>query len=132
MDEELDWGPKRPPSASWAGSLLMLVGVAQLGALGTASLLDGEALIQGEGTRIVTASVAALLALQILAAVGVLRLWRWWRGIAMVLCVLGAAVQAANLGPPPDLLPVVALNAALAFAYILVFILLARSGDAFG
>jgi hypothetical protein len=129
--EELDWGPKRPPAVSWAGSLLLLAGVAQLGALGTASLLDGRALLGGQGARIVTASVAGLLALQVLAAVGVLRLWRWWRGIAMALCLLGAALQGASLAPPTEPLPVLAINAALALAYLLVFTLLARSRDAF-
>ena len=116
---------------SWAGSLLLLLAAGQLGALGLASLLDVEALIGGRATRIVTASVASLFALQVLAAVAVLRLWRWWRGIAMGLCVLGAALQGANLAPPFDPLLVLAINAGLAVAYLLVLTLLARSSDAF-
>ena len=131
MSEDLDWGPKRPPAVSWAGSLLLLVGLAQLGALGTASALDRDTLLKGVGEQVVAASVAALLALQVLAAVAVLRLWRWWRGIAMALCVLGLALQGISLGPPPDPVALVATNAALGLAYLLVFVLLAKSKDAF-
>jgi hypothetical protein len=132
VSEELDWGPSRPPAASWAGALLLILGLVQLVMLGTASLLDQDAFVEDRATLIVTASVGALFALQVLAAMAVLRLWRWWRGIAMVLCVLGLAVQGANLAPPPDLLIVVLVNAGLAVAYVLVLILLARSRDAFG
>ncbi len=131
MSEELDWGPKRPPAASWAGGLLLVLALAQLGALATATLLDSDVFLGGRADRIVTSSVAALLGLQILAAVGVLRLWRWWRGIAIVLCVLGAAIQGANLAGPPDRPFVVTINIVLAVAYVMVFTLLARSRDAF-
>lgn len=132
MGEDLDWGPKRPPAVSWAGTLLLLAAVAQLAALGMASALDRGAFLGDRGALVVTVSVGALLALQVLAAVGLLRLWRWWRGIAMALCILGLALQGANLASPSDPAPVVAINAALALAYLLVFALLARNGDAFG
>ena len=131
MGEELDWGPSRPPAASWAGSLLLILGVGQLVMLATASLLDREALLGDRATVIVTASVGGLFALQVLAAMAVLRLWRWWRGIAMVLCFLGLAVQVANLAGPPDRPIVVTVNVVLAVAYLLVLVLLARSRDAF-
>ena len=116
---------------SWAGALLLIVAATQLGALATAWLLDAEALVGGRATRLVTASVASLFALQALAAVAVLRLWRWWRGIAMVLCLLGIALQGANLMPPFEPMPVVAINAGLALGYLLVLTLLSRSGEAF-
>ena len=132
MSKELDWGPNRPPAVTWAGSLLLVACMVQLGALGTASLLDDGALLGDPAERLVAASVAAVLAFQLLAAVGVLRLWRWWRGIAMVLCVVGVALQAASLSPPADPPALVAINAALALVYLLVFVLLARSGEAFG
>lgn len=132
MGEELDWGPNRPPAVAWGGSLLLVVSIVQLGALATASLLDGGSLLGGRAERLVAASVAVVFALQLLAAVGVLRLWRWWRGIAMVLCVMGVALQAVSLSPPPDLPVVVAINTALALVYVLVFVLLARSREAFG
>ena len=131
MGEELDWGPTRPPAVSWAGSLLLLAGALQLGALGTASLLDSQTLLGARGARIVTGSAAVLFAFQVSAAVGVLRLWRWWRGIAMALSVLGVALQGAGLAPPSDPPAVLAINAALALAYVLVLVLLARSSDAF-
>lgn len=131
MDEELDWGPSRPPAASWAGALLLILGVGQLVLLATASLLDREALLGDRAALLVTASAGGLFALQVLAAMAVLRLWRWWRGIAMVLCVLGLAVQVANLAGPPDRPIVVTVNAVLAVAYLLVLVLLARSRDAF-
>jgi hypothetical protein len=131
VEDELDWGPKRPPAASWAGVLLLVVALAQLAALATATLLDREELLGERAAAIVTASVGGLFALQVLAALAVLRLWRWWRGIAMALCVLGLAVQGANLAGPPDRPVVVAIIAALVVAYVLVLILLARSRDAF-
>ncbi len=131
MSEELDWGPSRPPAASWAGGLLLVLGLGQLVMLGTASILDREALLGERPLLIVTASVGTLFALQVLAAVAVLRLWGWWRGIAMALCVLGLAVQVANLAGPPDRPIVVGVNAALAVAYLLVLVLLSRSRDAF-
>jgi peptidoglycan/LPS O-acetylase OafA/YrhL len=131
VGEELDWGPKRPPAASWAGALLVLLGVVQLVMLATAAVLDRDAFLGDRPVLIVTASVGALFALQVLAAMAVLRLWRWWRGIAMVLCVLGLAVQVANLAGSPDRPIVVTVNAVLAVAYLLVVVLLARSRDAF-
>jgi len=131
VSEELDWGPSRPPAASWAGGLLLVLGLGQLVLLGTAALLDQDAFLGERAESIVTASVGALFALQVLAAIAVLRLWRWWRGIAMVLCVLGLAVQVANLAGPPDRPIVVGVNAALALAYVLVLVLLSRSRDAF-
>jgi len=127
----VNWGPRRPPAASWAGALLLLLGLVQLGALGTAMFLETDALIGERAALIVTASVAALFAFQVLAAVAVLRLWRRWRGIAMVLCVLGLALQGANLALPPDPPVVVAVNAVLALAYVVVFTLLRRSREAF-
>ena len=131
MSEELDWGPKRPPAVSWAGGLVLVLALAQLTAIGTATLLDSDVFLHARADRIVTASVGGLLGLQILSAVGVLRLWRWWRGIAMVLCVLGAAIQGANLAGLPDRPFVVTISVVLAVAYVLAFALLARSRDAF-
>lgn len=110
---------------------MLILAIAQLAALATATLLDSDAFLRGRGDLIVTVSVAALFGLQLIAAVGVLRLWRWWRGIAMVLCVLGAAIQGANLAGPPDRPVVVTINLALAFVYVLVLVLLSRSRDAF-
>jgi hypothetical protein len=129
--EEVDWGPKRPPAVGWAGALLLLLALAQLGAIVVALLLDVETLFSSDAERIVVASVLGLLALQVLAAIGVLRLWRWWRGIAMLLGFLGLVVQAVNLGPPPDRLVVVVINVALAGLYAMVLLLLARSRSAF-
>lgn len=132
MGEELDWGPKRPPAVSWAGALLLLLGLAQLGALAAASVLDTDALFSSRGDRIVTGSVAALFALQVLAGIAVLRLWRWWRGIAMLLSVAGIALQGAALAGPPDPAVLVGINLGLAGLYLIVFALLARSRGAFG
>lgn len=132
MGDELDWGPKRPPAVSWAGALLFLLGLAQIGALGAALVLDTDALFSSRGDRIVTGSVAALFALQVLAGVAVLRLWRWWRGVAMVLSVAGIALQGAALAGPPDLPLLVGINLGLAALYLIVFVMLARSRGAFG
>jgi hypothetical protein len=131
LSDDLDWGPRRPPAVSWAGGLLFLIGLAQLGVVATALLLDSDAFLAGRADRIVTGSVLLLLGLQVLAAVGVLRLWRWWRGIAMLLTVAGIALQAANLAGPPDSPVVVAVNAALGGVYLIVLVLLARSRSAF-
>ena len=131
MSDDLDWGPRRPPAVSWAGGLLFLVALAQLGVIAAALLLDSDAFFAGRADRIVTGSVLLLLALQILAAIGVLRLWRWWRGIAMLLTVLGIALQGANLARPPDRAIVVGINAGLAGLYAIVLVLLARSRAAF-
>ena len=108
-----------------------MLGLGQLVLLGTASLLDRDEFLVERPELIVTVSVGALFALQVLAAMAVLRLWRWWRGIAMVLCVLGLAVQGANLAGAPDRPIVVGVNAGLALAYVLVLVLLSRSRDAF-
>jgi peptidoglycan/LPS O-acetylase OafA/YrhL len=126
----MDWGPKRPPSVSWAGGLLLLLAVVQLGAFGLAVFLDTGALFATREHQIVTASVLALLALQVLAALGVLRLWRWWRGIAMVLSALGIALQGVNLAGQPDEPVVVGINIGLGALYAIVFLLLARSRTA--
>ncbi len=131
MSEDLDWGPRRPPAVSWAGAVLLLLGLAQLGLMGTALLLESDAFLDGRADQIVTASVTALFAMQVLAAIGVLRLWRWWRGIAMVLALAGIALQAANLAGPPDRPVVVGLNTALGVLYLIVLVLLARSRSAF-
>jgi hypothetical protein len=131
LSDELDWGPRRPPAVSWAGGLLFLLGLGQLGAVAAALLLDSDAFFAGRADRIVTGSVLFLFALQILAAIGVLRLWRWWRGFAMLLTVLGMALQGANLAGPPDRAVVVGVNIALAALYLIVLLLLARSRAAF-
>jgi hypothetical protein len=131
LDEDAYWGPRRPPAVSWAGGLLLLLALAQLGAFGAALILDVEALFESRGQRIVTASVLGVLAFQVLAAVGVLRLWRGWRGIAMLLCAVTFALQVVGmLGPLPDPV-VVAVNLSLAALYLVVFVLLARSREAF-
>jgi hypothetical protein len=109
----------------------LLLGLAQLGAFGLAVILDTDALFTSQADRIATASVLALFALQLLAAVAVLRLWRWWRGIAMVVCVLGVGLQGANLAGPPDDPVVVGVNVGLAVGYVIVLILLARGRAAF-
>jgi hypothetical protein len=129
--EDLDWGPKRPPAVGWAGALLSLIALGQLGALVAALATNSEALFSSDAERIVTGSAMGLFALQLLAGIGVLRLWRWWRGVAMVLCFLGLAVQVVNLGPPPDRVVVVVINVALAGLYAIVLLLLARSRSAF-
>jgi hypothetical protein len=131
LSDDLDWGPRRPPSVGWAGALLFLIALAQLGVIAAALLLESDAFFARRADRIVTGSVLGLLALQVLAAVAVLRLWRWWRGIAMLLTVLGIALQAANLAGPPDSPVVVAVNVALAGLYLIVLLLLARSRSAF-
>ncbi|MGH2692530.1 MAG: hypothetical protein ACRDHM_08510 [Actinomycetota bacterium] len=131
MSDELDWGPRRPPAVSWAGALLLLLGLGQLGLVGTVLFLDADAFLAGKADRIVTASVLLLFALQALAAIGVLRLWRWWRGIAMLLVAAGIVLQGANLAGPPDRPIVVALNLGLAGLYVIVLLLLARSRSAF-
>jgi hypothetical protein len=131
LSEELDWGPSRPPAVGWAGALLLLLPLGQLGVLAWALLVDPDALLATEADRIVTISVASLFGLQMLAAVGVLRLWRGWRGIAMLLVLVGIALQAANLAGPPDRPTVVAVNLALAGLYLIVLVLLARSRSAF-
>jgi hypothetical protein len=127
----LDWGPTRPPAVTWAGALLVLLGLAQLGTFGLAATLDADSLLATRADRIVMASVLGLFALQLLSAVAVLRLWRWWRGIAMVLCAIGVALQGANLAGPPDDPAVVGLNLALAAGYVIAIVLLARSRAAF-
>ncbi|MGH2710673.1 MAG: hypothetical protein ACRDH9_05655 [Actinomycetota bacterium] len=127
MSEELDWGPQRPPAVGWAGALLILVALAQLGFIGVALVLDLDALIATDADRLVMASVGGLLALQVLAGIAVLRLWRWWRGIAVFLCVLGVALHGANLAGPPDRPVVVGINVGLAGAYLIVMLLLFRS-----
>jgi hypothetical protein len=129
--ESVEWGPTRPPAVGWAGALLLLLGLAQLGAFGLAALLDSDALLDARADQVVTGSVLALFALQVLAAVAVLRLWRWWRGIAMVLCTLGVALQGANLAGPPDDPVVVGITVGLTAGYVIVFVLLARSRAAF-
>ena len=131
MSEELDWGPRRPPAVGWAGVILLLLGLGQLGLVGTALLLDADALFSGSADRIVTGSVLGLFALQVLAAIGVLRLWRFWRGIAILLATAGLALQVANLAGPPDRPIVVGVNLGLAALYLIVLVLLARSRSAF-
>jgi hypothetical protein len=117
---------------SWAGGLLLLLALLQLGALGAALILDLEALFESRAQQIVTGSVLALLAFQVLVAVGVLRLWRWWRGIAMLVCLLGAALQGVNLSGALDRPAVVIITASIGVLYLIVLVLLARSGEAFG
>ena len=131
MSEELDWGPRRPPAVGWAGAILMFIGLAQLALVGTALILDSEALFSGRADRVVTGSVLSLFALQVLAAIAVLRLWRFWRGIAMFLAAAGLALQVVNLAGPPDRPVVVGANLALAALYLVVLVLLARSRNAF-
>jgi hypothetical protein len=121
----LDWGPTRPPAIGWAGSLLLILGIAQLGAIGTAVVLERD-LIATRPQLTVIASVLAFLGLHVLVAIGVLRMWRWWRGIAILFAVLGVALQAANLAGPPDEPVVVGINAGLGVVYIIVVVLLWR------
>lgn len=109
----------------------MLLALAQLGVFGWAALLDINSFFDARADLVVTATVLGLFALQLLAAVAVLRLWRWWRGIAMVLCVLGVALQGVNLAGPPDDPAVVGVNLGLAAGYAVAFLLLARSRAAF-
>jgi hypothetical protein len=132
VGEDAYWGPRRPPAVSWAGGLLLLLALLQLGALGAALILDLEALFESQGQRIVTGTVLALLAFQVLVAVGVLRLWRWWRGIAMLVCLLGAALQAVNMYGALDQPAVVIITASIGALYLIVLVLLARSGEAIG
>ena len=103
----------------------------QLGVLAWALIVDADVLLAAEADRIVTISVASLFGLQIVAAVAVLRLWRWWRGIAILLTLLGIALQVANLAGPPDRPVVVAVNVSLAGLYLIVLVLLAKSRSAF-
>ncbi len=131
MSEELDWGPARPPAVGWAGTLVILLGVAQAGAIGVALILDRTGLLAARTDRVVTGAVLGFLVLHVPVGIGVLRLWRWWRGIAMVVATLGIALQAANLAGPPDEPVVVGINAGLAVLYLIVLILLARSRAAF-
>jgi peptidoglycan/LPS O-acetylase OafA/YrhL len=130
VSEELDWGPSRPPAAAWAGSLLLLLALGQLGAFGTAMILDSAAFFEAEPERIVSASVMAFFGLQLLAAIGVLRMWRWWRGIAALLCLAGVALQGAALAGPPDPPLLVGINLGLAGLYLIVLTLLVRSRGA--
>ena len=131
MSDELDWGPSRPPAVSWAGALLLLIAGVQLGLVGVALMLDVDSFFERQADRLVTAAVLGLFALQLLAAVGVLRLWRWWRAIALFLSGAGLALHVANLAGPPDRPEVVAFNAGIAGLYLVVMVLLARSRSAF-
>jgi hypothetical protein len=116
---------------SWAGAVLLLLAVGQLGALGVAVLLESDAFLVDRADSVVTYSAMGLLGLQALAAIAVLRMWRWWRGIAMLLAFVGAALHGVNLGPPPDPPVVVGISAAAAALYLIVVLLLARSRAAF-
>ena len=130
MSEELDWGPNRPPAVAWAGTLLILVALAQLGLFGAALVLDSDALFSTDADRLVVSAVGGLLALQLLAGIGVIRLWRGWRVIATLLCLLGFALQVANLAGEPDRPVVVGINAGLAVLYAAVVTLIFRSRHA--
>ena len=127
MSDELDWGPNRPPAVAWAGTLLILAAVAQLGFFGVALALEVDSLFSTDAERIVIATVGGLLALQLLAGIGILRLWRGWRGVAVLLCLLGMALQVANLAGEPDRPFVVGINAGLAVLYAVVVMLIFRS-----
>ena len=129
MSEELDWGPSRPPALSWAGALLLLLAVAQLALVGTAVFLDLDGFLERDADRAVIAAVLGLFALQLLGAVAVLRMWRWWRGIAFVLALAGLALHGVNLAGRPDPPEVVAFNSGMAILFLIVMILLSRGRD---
>ena len=131
MSDDLDWGPARPPNVSAAGAILLLLGVAQLGAIGVAIGLDRAALLGSEPDRLVAIGVLTFLAFHLFVAVGVLRTWRWWRGIGMLVSILGILLHGANLAGPPDEPIVVGIDLGLAVVYTIVLVLLGRSRSAF-
>jgi hypothetical protein len=127
VSDELDWGPTRPPALGWAGALLIVVSLAQMGFFATALALDTSSLVSTDADQVAVASVGGLLILQLLAGVAVLRQWRWWRAVAVLLSLIGIALQVANLAGEPDRPIVVGINAGLAVLYALVVILIFRS-----
>ena len=131
MSDDLDWGPTRPPAVTGAGSLLLFLGLVQLAAIGVAFGLDRVALLGSEPERIVTIAILTFLGFHLLVGVGVLRMWRWWRGIGILVSVLGIGLQGANLAGPPDEPVVVGIALGLAAVYFIVLVLLARSRAAF-
>ena len=131
MSEDLDWGPSRPPALSWAGALLLLLSLGQLAALATAVILDRGSLIGGEADRVVTLAAGGLFGIQLVVAVGVVRLWRASLSLGVLVSALGVSLHGVGLAPPPDPPAVVAVSAGLTAAHLIVIVLLVRGREAF-
>jgi hypothetical protein len=131
VNEDLDWGPKRPAAVSWAGVLLFLVGLVQL-------LLLVGALVMGAAEILIDAAWAAVVVwelvfalLEIVTAVGVIRLGRGWRVFGVALAGVGAVLQSLKIvGAEGDPI-LIGWSGTFTAIYVVIFVLLMRSGEAF-
>ena len=130
--EPVDWGPRRPTAVSWAGVLMFFLGLAEATVLIVALVLDADALFATTELWVATVFVLVRAILQIVAAVGVIRLRNPWRIFGIGLALVAAVVQATNVaGSWPEEPPLAAVNAALTVLYLLIVSLLVRTRDAF-
>ena len=128
---DVDWGPRRPGSVSWAGVLLFALGAFQLIALVAALVLDASALITGAAYAFAVVFNLAFALLQLVAAVGIIRLGRGWRVFGVVLAGVGAVLQALNIVGAEGETVLILVNAGFTLAYVVIFVLLLRTGPAF-
>ena len=128
---ELDWGPRRPVGVSWAGVLLFLLGLFQLVALVAALIIDAEALLADAAFAFAVVFNLVFALLQLVAAVGIIRLGRGWRLFGVVLAAVGAVLQALNIVGAGDESVLILVNAGFTLAYVAIFVLLLRTGPAF-
>ena len=127
---DLDWGPGRPAAVSWAGVLMFLLGTFQLVVMIVALILDARALLLGPAFAFSVVFILVFAFLQIVAAVGVIRLRASWRTFALGLAAVGAVIHTLKLFGGGDAL-LMGVKIALAAAYIAIFESLRRSGPAF-
>ncbi len=131
MNDDLDWGPKRPAAVSWAGVLLFAVGLVQLlllvGALsvGACDILIDEAW----AVAVVWELVFALL--EIMTAVGIIRLGRGSRVFGVALAAVGAVLQSLRIVSADGDPILIAWSGTFTAIYVVIFVLLMRTGEAF-
>ena len=128
---ELDWGPRRPAAVSWAGVILFLVGLVQLGLLVFALVLDAHALLDGPAYTFSVLFILTFSILEVIVAVGVIRLGRASRTFAIVLAGVGAILQGLHLSAADGDSLLIGLNATFLLAYLVVIFLLLRTRPAF-
>ena len=131
MNDDLDWGPGRPTAVSWAGVLMFLLGLFQLAILVIALVLDAPTLLQEGADALAVVFYLAFAVLQLVSAVGVIRLGRGWWIFAVVLAGLGAVLQALNLVGAGGEMVLILVNLAFTLVYVVIFVLLLRTGPAF-
>ncbi len=127
---DVDWGPRRPAAVTWAGILMLSLGAFQLIVMVAALVVDARSLLLGPAFTVSVAFIVVFAVLQLVAAVGVLRLSRAWRMFAMALAGVGALIHALKLFGDGDAL-LIAVKIGFALAYVLTFEFLRRSGPAF-